>query len=234
MDNNKMQQQIDDINRKLDLVLNEVMAQREVRQTATDLIADLSIIGNDMFGAAVTELDTAGVEIDAEAVKVLLLKIVRNIDSLNEMFDMLEAAFDLVKDISPIIQQMGLDGVDLLQKLESKGYLSFLTESGKIIDNVVTHFTTEDVRLLADNIVTILETVKNLTQPEMLSAINNGLVVYKSLDVDNIPEYSLIKAMRALNAPELHKGLGFMITFLKNIAIESEKNSKKNSKKRNK
>ncbi len=223
MNDNKMQQQIDDMNRKLDRVLEEVTAQREMRQTASDLVADLSIIGNDMFGAAVTELDAAGVEIDPEAVKVLLLKIVRNIDSLNEMFDTLEAAFDLVKDISPIIRQAGLDGVDKLQKLESKGYLDFLKESSRIFDNIVEHFSTEDVRLLSENIVSIMETVKNLTQPEMLSAINNGLVVYKSMDVDNIPEYSLFKAFRAMNAPELRKGLGFMITFLKNIALESEK-----------
>jgi len=226
MDENKMQQQIDDMNRKLDRVLEEVTAQREMRQTASDLVADLSIIGNDMFGAAVTELDAAGVEIDSEAVKVLLLKIVRNIDSLNEMFDTLEAAFDLVKDISPIVRQIGLDGMDHLQKLESKGYLDFLKETSKIFDNIVSNFSPEDVRLLSENIVSILETVKNLTQPEMLGAINNGLVVYKSLDVNNIPEYSLFKALREMNSPALRKGLGFMITFMKNIAMESDKNAK--------
>lgn len=222
MDEKKMQQQIDDMNRKLDRVLEEVIAQREMRQTASDLVADLSIIGNDLFGAAVTELDAAGVEIDAEAVKVLLLKIVRNIDSLNEMFDTLEAAFDLVKDIAPVVRQFGLDGVDQLQKLESKGYLDFMKESSKIFDNIVAHFTPEDVRLLSENAVSILETVKSLTQPEMLSAINNGLVVYKSLDVSSVPEYSLMKAFRAMKTPEMKKGLGFMITFLKNIAAEAE------------
>lgn len=225
MENKEIQQQIDTINQKLDLVLEEMLAQREVRKTASDLVSDISIIGKDMFGAAVTELDAAGVEIDGEAVKVLLLKIARNIDSLNEMFDMLESAFDLVRDISPILRQMGLDGIELMHKLETKGYIDFAKESLNILDNVVTHFSVEDVRSLADNIVTILETVKNLTQPDMLGAINNGLVVYKSLDVNDIPEYSLLKAMRAMNAPELRKGLGFMITFLKNIAIESEKNA---------
>ena len=223
MDENKMQQQIDELNRKMDLVLEEVTAQREVRQTASDLMADLSIIGNDLFGATVTELDSAGVNIDAEAVKVLLLKIVRNIDSLNEMFDTLEATFDLIKDITPVIRQMGLDGVDQLQKLESKGYIDFMKESSKIFDNIVAHFTTEDVRLLADNVVSILETVKKLTQPEMLATINNGLVVYRSLDVNSIPEYSLMKAFRAMKTPEMKKGLGVLITFLRNIVAEAEK-----------
>ncbi len=223
MNNNNIQEQIDAMNRKLDLVLEEVMAQREARQNISDLSKDLNIIGKDIFGATVTELDNAGVEIDGEAVKVLALKVVRNISSLNELFDMLESMMDLFKDVSPIMHQMGLSGIKAMGELESKGYIDFFKESLKIIDNIITHFTVEDVRLLADNIVTILETVKNLTQPEMLDAINNGVVVYQSLDVNDIPPYSLWKAMRAMNSREMRKGLGFMITFLKNIAAADEK-----------
>ncbi len=224
MDNNKIQQQIDDINRKLDLVLEEIVAQKEVRQTAEDLVSDVSLIGKDIFKTTVTELDSAGVEVDGEAVKMLLLKVIRNIDSLYELFDLMESGLDLIKDISPIIHQMGLDGIKIFNELEVKGYVGFTKELVKVLDNIVEHFSVEDVRSLADNIVTILETVKNLTQPEMLDAINNGVVVYKSLDTNDIPEYSLLKAMRAMNDLELRKGLGFMITFLKNIALESEKN----------
>ena len=225
MENKNIQEQIDAMNRKLDIVLEEVMAQREARQNIADLTSDLSIIGKDLFAATVTELDTAGVEIDGDAVKVLLLKVIRNIDKLNELFDMLESLFDLIKDLSPILHQIGLDGVRTMAMLEEKGYVDFAKEGIKIIENILEHFTAEDVRLLADNIVIILETVKNLTQPDMLDSINNGVVVYKSMDVNDIPEYSLWKAMRAMNSPELRKGLGFMITFLKNIA-ESDKSSK--------
>ncbi|HFB61940.1 MAG TPA: hypothetical protein ENJ69_03045, partial [Bacteroidetes bacterium] len=182
MNEKNMQEQIDAMNRKLDLVLEELQAQREVRKNVSDLSADLYNVGKDMFAAAVTELDNAGVEIDGEAVKVLVLKIIRNIGTLNELFDMLESAYDFVKDVSPILHQAGLDGIKIMNELEQKGYVDFVKESKKIIDNVVTHFSVEDVRALADNVVTILETVKNLTQPEMLGAINNGVVVYKSLD----------------------------------------------------
>jgi uncharacterized protein YjgD (DUF1641 family) len=230
MKEKNMQEQIDAMNRKLDLVLEEIQEQREMRKNVSDLSADLYKVGKDMFGAAVTELDNAGVEIDGEAVKVLALKIIRNLGTLNELFDMLESAYDLIRDVSPVLHQVGLDGIKTLNKLEQKGYIDFIKESGKIIDNVVTHFSTEDIRALADNVVTILETVKSLTQPEMLGAINNGVVVYKSLDVNEIPEYSLFKAMRAMNSPELRKGLGFMITFLKNIATESELKAKRDSK----
>lgn len=223
MDNTNMQEQINEINRKLDIVLEEVMAQRETRQSVEDLTADLTVVGKDVFSSAVTELDNAGVELDGEAVKSLVLKLLRNVDTINEMFEMLESANDFLKDVSPILHQMGLDGIKMMNEMEQKGYIDFFREAITILDNIVTHFKAEDVKELADNAVTILETVKNLTQPEMLKAMNSGLVVYKSIDVRGVPEYSLFKAAMAMNSKEMRRGLGFMITFLKNIARETEK-----------
>jgi len=217
-----MQIQIDEINRKLDIVLEEVMAQRETRQSVEDLTADLTVVGKDVFSSAVTELDNAGVELDGEAVKMLMLKLVRNIDTINEMFEMLESVSDFLKDVSPILHQIGLDGIKTMNEFEQKGYIDFFREGMKIMDNIVEHFSADDVKELADNVVTILETVKSLTQPEMLKAMNSGLVVYKSIDVRGVPEYSLFKAMMAMNSKEMRRGLGFMITFLKNIARETE------------
>lgn len=220
---NNIQEQINDINRKLDIVLEEVMAQKQTRQSVEDLTSDLAIVGQDMFASTVTELENAGVEVDGEAVKALILKLIRNVDTLSELFEMLESGKDFLKDVSPIVQQVGLDGMHLMNELEQKGYFDFLRESGRVIDNIVTHFSAEDISLLADNIVTIMETVKSLTQPDMLKAINSALVVYKSIDIDNVEEYSMFKAFREMNSKEMKKGIGFMITFLKNISKATNK-----------
>ena len=88
----------------------------------------------------------------------------------------------------------------------------------KALDNIVGHFTVEDVRALSDNAVVILETVKNLTQPDMLKAINNAVMIYKNLDMENVEEYSLFKAMMEFRKPEMKRGIGFMITFLKRLS----------------
>ena len=57
----------------------------------------------------------------------------------------------------------------------------------------------------------------------MLKAINSGLIVYKSIEIEEVEEYSIWRAIRAMNSKEMKKGLGFMITFLQNIAKETEK-----------
>ena len=224
MTDQNMQTQINEINRKLDLVLEEVYSQKQARQTVEDLVTDISLIGTDMFKASVVELDNAGIELDSEAVKQLLFKFIRNIGTINEMFEMLESANDLMKDVSPIIHQIGLDSIHKMNEFEQKGYFDFIRELSRVADNVVGHFSTEDVKLLADNVIPILETLKSLTQPDMMKALNNGVNIYKSLDTNDIPEYSLWKAFRELNTPEMKKGLGFMITFLKNVAKEKPSN----------
>jgi len=222
MNEQNLQLQIDALNAKLDLILEEVVAQRQVRESAQDLMSDMSIIGKDAFSYTVEELDKAGVEFDSEAFKVMLIKLVGNLSKVNELLDTFESVHDLIKDTSPIVHQIGLDAINKMAEFEQKGYLEFVRQLGKVGENIMTNFSAKDVSDLADNIVPILDTVKRVTQPDMLVAVNNAIAVYGSLDVDNIEEYSLWKAYRELRTSEMRKGLGFMINFLKNLAARQQ------------
>jgi uncharacterized protein YjgD (DUF1641 family) len=183
----------------------------------TDLADDAYIIGKDIFKNTVIQLDKAGVELDPEALAGVGLKLVRNIGNISEFLEMLESINDFMKDVSPIIHQVGLDAISKLNELERKGYIDFFRELSRSLDNIVTHFKAEDVKALSDNIVFILETVRNLTQPDMLKAFNNALMIYKNLDIDDVEKYSIFKALMEFRKPEMRKGIGFMITFLKRL-----------------
>ena len=215
-----LQDQINDLNSKLDIIVEEIQIQKQKRLEVEDLISDLSIIGKDLFKASVDELDHAGVEVDTEALKSLVFRLFRNVGTLNELMEMLESASDLIKDVAPILHQVGLDSISKMHKIEEKGYFEFGGAVLKIMDNIVSHYSAEDVKQLADNIVTILETVKSLTQPEMLDAMNNAINIYKKIETRDLKEYSLWKAFKEMKTPEMRRGIGFMITFLKNIADE--------------
>ena len=225
MTEQNIQLQIDEINKKLDLILEEIFIQRQNREATNDLIDDLSIIGKDVFKNSVIELDKAGVELKGEALAGMGIRLIRNIDNINDFLDTLESINDFLRDASPIARQFGLDAIQKLHELEQKGYIDFFRELTRVLDNIVTGFKKEDVQALADNIVTILSTVKSMTQPDMLEALNNGVKVYKSIDTKNIPEYTIWKALREMRSPEMRRGLGFMITFLKNL-VKEENNSK--------
>jgi len=204
MDKN-IQIQIDELNGKLDLILEYVNQQRLKSASVDDLIADVSIVGKDMYNSAVLELENRSVEIDPEDVKMIALKLLRNVRNINGVLDTFESAVDFMKDASPILNEMIIDMIKRLNDFDKKGYFGFIAETGAIIDNIVTHFGREDIRLLADNIVSILETLKSLTQPEMMASINNAIKVYSSLDMDTVQEYSVWKQMREIKKPEMKK-----------------------------
>ena len=199
MSENNMQDQINELNTKVDIILEEVVAQRNARNEKADLISDLSIVGKDIFAHTITSLDKAGVELDGEALTALLIKLVRNIGTFNQMMDTLESATDMIKDAAPIVNQMGLDAISKFAEFEQKGYLNLMKELINMSDNIVSLITVEDIIDLSDNIVVILETAK-------------------SMKYEQIPKYSIWKAFRAMQSPEMKKGIGFIITFIKKLS----------------
>jgi uncharacterized protein YjgD (DUF1641 family) len=99
-----------------------------------------------------------------------------------------------------------------------------MKEMENVIDNVVTSFTVEDVRALSDNVVAILNTIKSLTQPDMLHAINNAVTVYKKLDIEIEENVSYFQLFKRMNTPEMRNGIAFGIKFLKSLAEQQYTN----------
>lgn len=217
-----IQKQIDEINRKLDVIQDFAVQQKMRGQRMDDLVSDLSIIGKDAFRSTVTELDSQGIELNVDDIKHLAFMLIKNIGKFSDILTTLESGYDLMQDLGPIAREAIIDFIKKLNQLEQKGYFEFFRELSSIIDNIVTHYTAEDARMLADNVVAILDTVKNMTQPEMLRSLNNAVSIYQGLDLDDVPEYSIWKAMKELRTPEMKKGIGFLITFLKNMSGEED------------
>ena len=216
-----LQKQIDEINVKLDAILECATAQKLRSERMDDLMEDVNIIAKDAFRSTVEELERQGVQLNWDDLKFLSLKLMKNVGKVSYLIDTFESLYDLMQDLGPVANEMLIDMIRRMHTLEQKGYFEFIAELTRAMDNVVTHYSGEDVRLLADNIVTVLDTLKNMTQPEMLQAMNNAVNVFQKLEVEDIPEYTLWKAMKEMRSPEMRKGLGFMITFLKNLSNEN-------------
>lgn len=218
MAEHSLQQQIDEINRKLDIVLEELEHQRRRRHEMEDLKNDLTIVGKDLYQSAVWELEEVHDHLQTGDILHLGKKLLRNIKNITVMFEQLESARDFAEDFAPIFRELIFDCMRILDEFDQKGYFRFFSELGGIADRIVTSFTVEDVRNLGDNIVTILNTVKTLTQPDMLQTMNNVVSVYKNLDTDIPDKVSIWKITNELNKPETKKGLLLLLQFLQNMA----------------
>ena len=217
-------QQIAELNQKVDTILEYVNQQRLKSQAVDDLVADVSIIGKDAYDSTVKALDEHEVVLDPDQLRELGIRVAQNIGNFNTVLDSMGSMMDLMKDVGPIANEVIIDTTKKLHELEQMGYFEFMKEFGAIIDNVVTHYGVNDVRMLADNVVTILDTVKNLTQPEMLNSLDPAVKVFGSMETENVPEYSIFRVMREINKPEMKKAWGFLFTFLKNMSKTDENN----------
>jgi len=218
------QTQIDEINRKLDIVLEEIELQRKHRREMDDLKDDLMRVGNDLYATTVNELEEVSDYLQTGDVLHLGKKLLRNINTFNKMFDQLESAKDFIEDASPLVRESIIDFMAKMDEFDRKGYFRLMKEMENVIDNVVTSFTVQDVRALGDNVVTILNTVKSLTQPDMLNAINNAVSVYTKLDIEIEENVSYFQLLKRMNTPEMRNGIAFGIKFLKSLAEQQYTN----------
>jgi uncharacterized protein YjgD (DUF1641 family) len=226
MNEEKIQTQIDNLSSKLDIILEEIELQRQHRREMDDLKDDLYRVGKDVYNTAIVELEEVADHIQTGDILHLGKKLLRNVNNLNRAFDQLESTRDFLQDVSPLVRESIIDLMSKMDEFDRKGYFQFIKELQKAGDNVVTSFTPNDVKMLGDNIVTILNTIKNLTQPDMLQAINNAVAVYKNIDVKVDEKVSLFSLVKELNTPEVKRGLAVGLKFLKNLASLEENQTK--------
>ena len=218
METKTLEKELQDIHQKLDFISDQMRDYQQRQKEMSELKSDLSLIAKDIFDAAVDELEDVAPYFESGDLIHLLKKLLRNTKNINRLLTQMESAEDLFADLQPLGKQVFDQLLNTLNELDQKGYFEFFRESIKIVDTVVTSFSTEDVRLLRENIASILLTVKNMTQPEMLSTIDNALGFFRKMDITVEKDISYFQIMKELRNPEVKQGIIFMLEFLKNMA----------------
>lgn len=207
-----IQEQISELNRKMDLVLESVEQQKRNREEFDDLVEDLSIVAKDAFKNTVVMLDKSQIDVDNSDIPMLLIKILQNVGTFHEMLEMLESARDFMKDISPVLHQVGLDAVNKMNEFDQKGYFLYAAEMMKLMDKFIQTFTIEDIKQLQENLENLTGIMRNLTQPGLLTSLNRTTKAIASIKMDyKLDNKSLFGLARQLNSPDVRKSLSFAL-----------------------
>ena len=110
----------------------------------------------------------------------------------------------------------------MLQTAEHKGYFAFAAGGMQIVDNIVTSFGEEDVRRLGDNVVLILNVVKDMTQPEIMSFVRN-IVTEAEVEVEKPVDTSLPALLRQMRDPDVRRGLALTMRVLRVVGAQGAK-----------
>jgi uncharacterized protein YjgD (DUF1641 family) len=213
---------VQELNRKLDylteqvaFLADEARRQQERREDWADLKRDASPILNDLYRLAVELMAEMEDEVQLEDILRLFKRLVRSTRRLEQSLDQLDSLLELWQEVGPIGQAAFLSLTRALTELEAKGYFVFLQGGLNIIERIVTSFSEEDVHQLGDNIVLILQTVKEMTQPEIMNFVHTTV----SAAADEVAvDTSLLSIIRQLNDPAVRRGLARTLNVLKAVS----------------
>ena len=111
---------------------------------------------------------------------------------------------------------------DTLADAERKGYFTFARGGVEIADKVVTSFTEDDIAALGDNVVLILNTVKQMTQPEIMTMLRRTMVTVQEDQVTEVDAAVDVRAAASeMRDPEVRRGLARTLHMLRSIGLES-------------
>lgn len=211
-----LNQKIDALTEQVAFLAEEARKEKQRRQEWDELKNDLMPVAGDVYRVAVRELAEVDGYFSSEDVLRLVKRLVRNTRNMEQMLDQLESFAAIWQDAGPLTQDAFLTLMNRLEEAEQKGYFVFLRGGINIADQIVTSFSEEDLRQLGDNIVLILETVKDMTQPEMMNFMRSTAVSLREEDVDE--NVSMLTILRQLNDPAVKRGLSKTLNVLSNVS----------------
>jgi len=221
-----MNQVILDLNQKIDALTAQVaylteqaQASERSRQQREDLVENMMPIAKDAMRIASDQFEEIQDYLKVEDLLRFIKKLALRRPQLEMMLDLISSATDLGHIMNPIAKE-GVDKLtSVLTELEAKGYFGFGRSSVRILDNIVTSFSEDDVNRLGDNIVLILNTVKDMTQPEIMTFIRNTLHTSEA-EVAKPVNTSMWAILGQLRDPAVRRGLALTLRVLRVIGSQ--------------
>ncbi len=212
---NSIQKQINELHQKMDVLLEYVNKQRLNSEVVEDLIADVSIIGKDVYDSTVEELDNRAIEINPAELTDLGISFLRNIQNFNMMIGTFESMVDLSKEVGPIANEMIIDFQKKLGEFEAKGYFTFLESAFNLIDKSIAGIEPSSLDKLAKHMPALLALFGRINWDVVIKIGDKLAGGLEQIDLNNPPKASVWKLAKEMNSPEMKKNMGVLLTVAK-------------------
>ena len=220
-----LEEKIDALSEQVALVAAEAREQRQRRQAWDELRLDATPLLGQAFDAASRELEDVQEFVSAEDLVRLTKRLLRNTRRIEETLERFESALDFLDDVGSLGDEAFIKALRGLEDMERRGYFAFARAGYGVVDQVITNFSEEDVAALGDNVVTILETVKEITQPEMLALLQRMIDALQRQQqvIEEEPEEppSMWALLRKMRDPDVRRGINRALTTLGSVSAET-------------
>lgn len=122
---------------------------------------------------------------------------------------------ELFEEMTPILKAVMASATTRLGDMEQKGYFAFGRELVGVGERILDGFSPEDVRQLGGAIVGILETVRELTQPEVLKVAAEASAVLQN--AEQAEPIGIVGMVRATSDHDVQKGMSVMVEVMRQL-----------------
>lgn len=209
-----VEERLDMLGAQIAFLVEEARREREQRERWSELSHDLAPLARQAMDSAARELGV--VDVTLEDVLHLGRTLLAALPALDAAIRQLESLGELGRDVAPLSTLAMGALTERLQLMEEKGYFDFARSGLGIVDRIVTGYTEEDVEALGDNIVLILDTVKQMTQPEVMGMLRRTVVTVREAEEPAEPP-SLFAILKEMRDPTTRRGLARVLTMLRSV-----------------
>lgn len=213
---------LDHLSAQVDELVAEMRRQREQREQWAELTHELAPVTRDAVAAASRELEELSQDVTVDDLAEFARQLAKSLPKMRAMLVQLDSMAELTHEVNSIAGAGVAKVSESLAEAEAKGYFTFARHGAEMVEEVVTSFSEEDVIALRENIVLILTTVKELTQPEVMTLLNRTGVSLQSIsdDTDTAPPstFALLKQMRD---PQVRRGLNRTLSLLRTVGEDA-------------
>jgi uncharacterized protein YjgD (DUF1641 family) len=213
------EQRLDALSAQMDFIVEELQRQRAARERIVELTETLAPVTKQAMSMATAELEE--LDLDSDELVSLLRTMARSLPQLQALMDQLEPMSELAGTLSHLSGPALAKVTDTLAVADDKGYFAFAREGGRIADRVVTEFTEDDVRALGDNVVTILNAVKEMTQPEVMGLVRRTAISVQDVEDTHMEPPSLFALLKSMRDPQTRRGLARVMAMLHTVGEEN-------------
>jgi uncharacterized protein YjgD (DUF1641 family) len=211
---------LDAMSAQMAVMAEQVAAADAARQQWAELIETLVPVSRGALDVATRELIELEADVTIDDVTRFARTTARAIPTLEGMVGQVGSISELAHEVNSISGAGLAKLTDVLQSAEDKGYFMFAREGAAIADRIVTTYSEDDVRALGDNVITIINAVKELTQPEVMSLLNRTALTIQEVEDTPMEPPSAFALLKSMRDPQTRRGLARVLSMLHTVGAE--------------
>jgi len=208
-----------EIDRKLDFIVEEIANLKQLRNSAEDLAADLSLVGKSAMQDAVEAFGTA--DLRPREIVGLLKTVLANASLFGAAIQQLQSAADFIQDVQPILRDLMRKAIAGGETLRENGYYDAAAAGLRVGDAMIRSHSTRDWEQVQASVPQLIGFLRELTKPEVLQALEAIIHGFGQVQATMNVDKSVLTIVRDLNSTEARRGIAILVEFLKIVGAHA-------------